>query len=175
MFIGFGSLIGFTALASAAQQSLSSVTGVILLFGMASAYLRLGRTGLAAGVWNVPAIKDLGQALAPAVLAIGIPGMQQHVLFGPFAAAFIAVFCLSLMVHTLRHLHAFQKDRVLGREILPVAIGSRATRWVALSLLVVGIGSLICITLYSANHRLVSRSTCNRQSKAIPSIPAPRD
>jgi len=73
--------------------------------------------------------------LSPAI------GRQRPESLTALVVAFLAVFSLSSEVHAVRHLHAFQEDRILGREILPAAIGSQATRWLAATLLLVGLGS----------------------------------
>jgi hypothetical protein len=62
-------------------------------------------------------------------------------------AAGVIVLSFMLTFHGLRHLRAFQEDRVVGREILPVAIGSRATRVLAATLLLIGVGALGILTL----------------------------
>jgi hypothetical protein len=145
-FLWLGAVASCLALLSAARLGNLCVIGLLALVAAAAFHQRLGHGDGPSRIQDVPALKDVGQALAPALLAIVLPAWRRSSSFGACAAAFMAVFCLALMVHSLRHLHAFREDRVLGREILPVAIGSSATRWVAVALLTGGLGSLVSVT-----------------------------
>jgi len=134
--LGLGALTGSLALLAAALEGPWALTGTLLLGLLAVTYLR------APALRRIPALKDLGQALSPALLAILFPSHPGQFNTGPGLAAFAACFSLALALHGLRHLRAFREDRILGPEILPVAIGSRATKGLAGALLL-GAASLV--------------------------------
>lgn len=87
---------------------------------------------------RLPARQDLGYALMPVLLAIGLPAFHFSAgERGETGLALLVMFFTSLALEGLQNLKVFREDRVVGREILAVAIGSRATRWLAVGLLIV--------------------------------------
>jgi 1,4-dihydroxy-2-naphthoate octaprenyltransferase len=136
--------MGCATLAAAAVQGPLCVAGALVLAALGAAKLKFSPHGTP-GIRNVPGLKDLAQAFAPALLAIGLPGAQRATSTYLQAMAALTVLCLALTVHSLRHLRAFHEDRILGKEILPVAIGSVATRWLAAALLLGALSSLASI------------------------------
>jgi len=142
-FLGLGALAGISSLVAAAAQGWWVLTGVILTAGMAVAGVCQWPDRPWGWIRRIPSIRDLAQAAAPTFLAIllpwfqGRPGTELDVL-----TSSAALFCLALAAHSTRHLRTFRANHILGREILPVAIGSRATRWIALGLTIFGLGAV---------------------------------
>jgi len=136
-----GSLGILMALACAATMGLRVWVGTSLFVTLALFSPGLPRLKRSSG------LKDLSQALAPALLAVGLPGLPFPVQHLGFWLAFLGVFLLALAAHTFRHLREFQEDRILGREILPVALGLKAARVVAVASSLWGVGLLVWVFL----------------------------
>lgn len=114
--------------------------GTMALAAMAIAYQRQRFPQI---LLRIPAQRDISQAMVPAFLAVMLPGIQHHTAgSGSVLEAFTVLFSFALAIHGMRHLRAFREDRILGLDILPMAIGSRATKWLAVVLLMVGVGVL---------------------------------
>lgn len=139
LFWGIGSMAGVISLLAATTFGL--ITWIIVLV---SGALVLGihhSSGLRT-IRFLPGSKDIGLSLLPVWLGIGVPLLQRNaVASSNTVLATIVLFSFALALHALRNLRAFREDRVLGREILSVAIGSRATKWLAVGLLIISLGS----------------------------------
>jgi len=78
------------------------------------------------------------------MLAILLPWLQGNSASAfKVAASFLVLFSLVFAFNGIRHQAAFQENRILGRECLPVAIGCRATRWVAFTLMASSSGIIV--------------------------------
>jgi 4-hydroxy-3-methylbut-2-enyl diphosphate reductase len=140
LLLGFGVAMGLLALVAAGFLGGWTLAGTVALGVLVLAYQRLRLPLLKR---RIPAIKDLGGALIPLWLAVVLPGWR----FGSsepavLTLAGLVLFALAFAAHAHRHLSAFQEDRILGREILPMVIGSRATRWLVGTLGLLGTGAL---------------------------------
>jgi len=137
---GTGGLFAFLSLGAATAFGLVAmistfISGAVILGGHRLSSLRFTRL--------LPASKDIGLSLLPVWLGIGVPMLHDNAAASPEAGlAAFALFSFALSLHALRHLRAFREDRVLGREILSVAIGSQATKWVAVGLTVASLGAI---------------------------------
>ena len=132
-FLGLGWFLELSALVAAAAQGRWVALGTAVLCTLAISYQRFSVPSI---LRRMPGLKDLAPAFAPALLAVGFPWLQGlRTKPGSALIAFSVMFFCALSLHGLRHLRAFHEDRILGREILPVAIGSRATQWLASTLL----------------------------------------
>jgi 4-hydroxy-3-methylbut-2-enyl diphosphate reductase len=135
-----GASAGLFAVWAAISQGLLVVSGTLLMAAAAVAYVRYPASALCNWMHRLPAAKDLGQALEPVLLVILLPWVQgRSATPGRLFAAASAVFGLALAAHSLRHLRAFRENRILGREVVAVAIGSRNTRWMAWGLILVSL------------------------------------
>ena len=129
------------AIAAAASQGWLVLAGTVLLSILAGVGLRQ-QPPMPSWVRQLPALRDIAQATGPAVLGILLPWLQgQSGHACQVGTTTLALFCFGLAAHGLRHLRAFHEDRILGREVLPVAVGSRTTRWMALGLVLLGLGT----------------------------------
>jgi (E)-4-hydroxy-3-methyl-but-2-enyl pyrophosphate reductase len=84
--------------------------------------------------WNprrVPGGRDFGLALTPALLTVGLPWLRGSPINRAGICAFFACFLGALGYHITRHIRDFQNDRILGPDLLPIAIGLGPARWVA--------------------------------------------
>jgi len=84
--------------------------------------------------WNprhLPGSRDLGQALLPPLLGVGLPWLQGYPISGPSVAAGLCLFMLALAYHLDRHLRDFRNDQILDRDLLPIAVGVAPARWIA--------------------------------------------
>jgi len=142
LFMIISAVAGATALWAAAVLGPKVIAGTLALAALGLSYLRIRPSNRWGWIRNVPAIRDLGQALSPAFLTILLPRIQGQAA-SPLrtTATFLICFCPLFAVHALRHLKAFGEDRILGYEILPMAVGSRATRWVAYASATIALGT----------------------------------
>lgn len=143
LLLGLGGSSSIGAVLLAAGMGYWVLSGTTTLYLLAILYWRLP---ISSRLRHIPAIKDLSQALIPPLLGVFLPWVQgfqgKPRLLG---SAFFILFAIALSIHGLRHLSAFHVDRIVGREVLPVAIGSKATKWMAASLVVVSVGILVMI------------------------------
>ncbi len=138
--LGAGVTAGGLAILASLSLGPTVLSGTVLLGVVAIAYQRRRLPGF---VHRLPAIKDLLQAAVPALLVVGLPGLQGYPFRRGLGWMALAVsVALPLAAHGLRHVSAFREDRVLGREILPVVIGSKATRCMAAGMIILGTGLL---------------------------------
>lgn len=123
--------------------------GVLVLAAAGLSFLRPIPGGWARwSLRQLPASKDLGQALAPALLIVGVPFLHGHRIQNDQAlltgAGLAALF---FALHGLRHVRDFLNDRVLGPESLPVALGTRRAKWVSWCSMGVGLACLALTVL----------------------------
>jgi 4-hydroxy-3-methylbut-2-enyl diphosphate reductase len=143
VFIAFGGACALAALLAAITLGAGVLAGTVVLGFLPFLYQRLP---ISQRLAQVPALKDLGQAIAPMLLAVVLPWTQGRPTTPvQLALACIVLFSVSLAAHSLRHIWVFRKDQIIGREVLSVAIGSHATGWVAAILLFIGVGALVLL------------------------------
>lgn len=142
LLIGIGSVAGFMAMLASVHLGVVALLGTLAWAAVVVGYV-LFRSHRLSLLQHVPAIKELGLAWTPVWLAIVLPWSSGYAsTLVRLALASWGIFALAMATHTLRHLRAFRKDQVLGWEILTVAIGSRAAKWVSGLLITSAIGSL---------------------------------
>jgi len=92
---------------------------------------------------SIPGSKDLLVAVAMAVVLVGIPVLHaRHPLDAHVWAAMTFVGALGFARTCIQNLLDIQKDRILGRETLPILIGRTPAKWV--------MGVLLGLALLSA-------------------------
>ena len=140
LFLGVGAIAGALALLASLELGLTVFCGTALLGISSIAYQRRWLLNL---VQRMPASKDLLLAVVPALLTVGLPGLQGYPSrHGLVWMAMAVSFALPFAAHSLRHVSAFREDRILGRETLPVVIGSKATRCLATGMIILSAGLL---------------------------------
>lgn len=140
--LAVGWVAGAVALVAAAHLGVRPAVGTLVLALVLIGVIRF-RIGVLKAVRGIPAVVDLGWALIPVWLAVILP-MFTRPTPDPTRLIFASwiLFSLGLATHALRHLNAFRADQILGREILAVAVGSQATKWISILLVVGGIATL---------------------------------
>ncbi len=140
--LGGAVLSGLISITLASHHSwLLGLAMVGMALGTAFFYRGMGKFW--STVRRLPGIKDLGQAMAPAAVFavyLGTSGVAPRV---PLPVGIL--FTLALAYQIQRHLHEFQEDRVLGREILPVALGLWNARVLAWIMLIFAVGQSIIL------------------------------
>jgi len=96
---------------------------------------------------RIRASKDIGQAIGPAFLLLGavIP-LHVPVALSRLPLAFGTVAALCFAYHGDRHIRDFCKDRVLGPETLPAAVGPHRARSIVRFAFTLGLAGLCTLT-----------------------------
>lgn len=139
-FLALGILAWLTAAGLGAWMGPMPFCTVGTLGLVALGLHRLPPGSAAARLKTLPASQEAGPALALALLALTTFGTAVPPL-GAVAGAevFGTVLAVSLALQAMGGIRAFSEDRVVGREVMAVALGTRATRWVGCLLLATAI------------------------------------
>ncbi len=122
------SIFLLVALACSKAFGLHVSLGLLIILAIGTAFMQHRKgPGFFNRLHHLPGVRDLAQAMLPAILVIALPGaLPQGILYAGFAC-----FSSALAYHINRHIADLQRDQILGRDLLPIAIGLEASRWVS--------------------------------------------